>query len=202
MQTRKVGTDNSSRAQAIRLATVDTVVSLLFALLVNAAILVLAGAAFYATGTRNVSSIEDAYRLLDPIAGTALAASVFGVALFASGQSSTFTGTIAAQILMEGFLRIKIPCYQRRLITRGLALAPALAGVLTLGGDAVGKMLVMSQVVLSLRLPFAMYPLLRFTGSRGIMGKFVNSRPLSGAAWLLFALITGANLWLVVRTFS
>ncbi|MEK6290907.1 MAG: divalent metal cation transporter, partial [Paraburkholderia tropica] len=119
----------------------------------------------------------------------------------ASGQSSTFTGTVAGQVIMEGFLRMKIPCYQRRLITRVLALIPAFAGVWLLGNGAVGKLLVASQVVLSLQLPFALWPLIRMTNDRSLMGVFVNRLPTRMIAWLLFAIITAANLWLVWQTF-
>jgi manganese transport protein len=139
-------------------------------MLVNGAILVLAGSAFHAVGQPVVDDIEQAYQLITPLAGGA-AALLFGLALLASGQSSTLTGTVAGQVIMDGFLHIRIPCYQRRLITRGLALLPALLGVLLLGEGAVGRMLVWSQVVLSLQLPLAMWPLLRLTSSRQHMGR-------------------------------
>jgi manganese transport protein len=184
-------------AEAIRLSRVDTVVSLLLALFINGSILVLAGAAFYRPGGGDVMDIDQAYKLLAPIAGTGLAAVLFGLALLASGQSSTFTGTIAGQVIMEGFLKLKIPAWQRRMITRALALGPAMAGVLILGDHAIGKMLVGSQVVLSLQLPFAMYPLIRLTGRRSVMGAFVNAWWTSALAWVLFVVISGANLWMV-----
>ena len=184
-------------AEAIKLSRIDTIVSLLLALFINGAILVLAAAAFHKPGGGNVMDIDQAYYLLAPVAGTALAAILFGLALLASGQSSTFTGTIAGQVIMEGFLKLKIPCWQRRLITRGLALAPAMIGVLTLGDHAIGKMLVGSQVVLSLQLPFAMYPLIRLTGRADLMGRFVNAWWTSILSWCLFALISCANMWMV-----
>jgi manganese transport protein len=199
VQTRIVKSGEANVAEAVRLARTDTIASLLLALIVNAAILILAGSAFHYSGHNDVADIEDAYHLLDPIAGTALAGVLFGVALFASGQSSTFTGTIAGQVILEGFLQINIPCWQRRLITRALALGPALLGVLLLGEHAVGRMLVLSQVVLSLQLPFAMWPLIRFTDSRELMGGFVNCIPTRVAAWILFALISVANIWLVLQ---
>jgi manganese transport protein len=183
--------------EAIGLARIDTIVSLSLALFINGAILVLAAAAFYRPGGAGVLEIDDAYRLLAPIAGTALAATLFGLGLLASGQSSTFTGTIAGQVVMDGFLQRKLPCWQRRLVTRALALFPALAGVLTLGDHAVGRMLVFSQVVLSLQLSFAMYPLIRITSRRDIMGDFVNAWWMQGLAWCLFVVISAANLWLV-----
>ncbi len=175
---------------------------LYLALLVNAAILILAAAAFHGSGHTEVVEIQDAYHLLDPLVGGALASFLFGFALLAAGQSSTFTGTIAGQVVMEGFLRAKIPCWQRRLITRGLALVPALIGVLWLGEAAVGKLLVLSQVVLSLQLPFALWPLIRFSSDRGLMGEFVNPRWVSALAWSLFGLISAANLTLLYFWFG
>jgi manganese transport protein len=199
VQTRVTRGDERGRREAINFTRIDTIVTLLLALLVNAAILILAGTAFHASGNTGIADIEDAYHLLDPIAGTAAAGFLFAIALLASGQSSTFTGTIAGQIILEGFLDLDIPCWQRRLITRGLALVPALAGVMLLGDHAVGRLLVLSQVVLSLQLPFALYPLIRFTGNRGLMGVFANTIPTALVAWVLFAAITAANLWLVLQ---
>ncbi|MDM0022287.1 Nramp family divalent metal transporter [Variovorax saccharolyticus] len=199
VQTRHVNNDPESLASAVRLSTFDTVISLLLALFVNAAILTLAASAFHATGHHDVSEIQDAYHLLDPIVGTSLASVLFGIALLASGQSSTITGTIAGQVIMEGFLDLKISCWQRRLITRGLALLPALGGVLWLGDGGVGKLLVASQVVLSFQLPFAIWPLLRFTSDRSLMGHFVNGPWLKAGGWTIFTLIAMANLWLLLR---
>lgn len=198
VQTRQVS-GSDGKAAAIRLTRIDTVVSLSLALMVNAAILILAAAAFHDTGHTGVTEIQDAYRLLEPLVGTGLAAILFGVALLASGQSSTFTGTIAGQVIMDGFLQVKIPCWQRRLITRALALVPALIGVLMLGDKAVGKLLVLSQVVLSLQLPFALWPLIRFTSDRGLMGEFANGRSTRMLAWTLFCVISAANLWLLLQ---
>jgi manganese transport protein len=199
VQTRVTGESVAAKRDAIRLATVDVSGSLLLALLINAAILILAAAAFHTASATTVTTIEDAYRLLEPIAGTALASLLFGIALLASGQSSTFTGTIAGQVIMEGFLDLKIPCYQRRLITRGLALVPALAGVLTMGEHSVGRLLVLSQVVLSAQLPFAIYPLIRLTSDRSMMGPFTNPPLLATIVWILFFAITAANLWLLLQ---
>jgi len=202
VQTRATGADTRGRLEAIRFSRIDTIVSLLLALLVNAAILILAGTAFHFSGNTSVADIEDAYHLLDPIAGTVAAGFLFAFALLASGQSSTFTGTIAGQIILEGFLELQIPCWQRRLITRGLALIPALLGVMLLGEHAVGRLLVLSQVVLSLQLPFALYPLIRFTGNRRLMGAFANTTTTTVVAWTLFCVITAANLWLVLQVFG
>jgi manganese transport protein len=146
VQTRMIGKDLASKQDAVNLARIDTIGSLALALLVNAAILILAAAAFHQSGHTDVVDIQDAYHLLDPLVG-ALASVLFGVALLASGQSSTFTGTIAGQVIMEGYLNLRIPCWQRRLITRGLALIPAFIGVWLMGDNAVGKLLVLSQVV-------------------------------------------------------
>jgi manganese transport protein len=201
VQTRVTGESLAAKKSAISFATLDVVLSLALAFFINAAILVLAAAAFHATGATEVGEIEDAYRLLEPIAGTAAASILFGIALLASGQSSTFTGTVAGQVIMEGFLDLKIPCYQRRLITRGLALVPALAGVLWLGEDSVGRLLVMSQVVLSLQLPFAIYPLIRLTGNRQTMGTFASPLLLQATAWILFIVIVAANFWLLLQLF-
>jgi manganese transport protein len=199
VQTRHITSDARSIQQAVRLSTVDAVVSLSLALLINAAILTLAAAAFHSTGHRTVTDIQDAYHLLDPLVGGTLASVLFGIALLASGQSSTFTGTIAAQILMEGFLELNIPCWKRRVITRGLALVPALGGVVLLGESAIGKLLVASQVALSFQLPFAIWPLIRLTSDRAVMGSHATGLLLKTIGWALFALISAANIWLVGR---
>jgi manganese transport protein len=189
-------------AEAIRMSRIDTIVSLFLALFINGAILVLAAAAFHRPGGSSVMDIDQAYYLLAPVTGTAAAAILFGLALLASGQSSTFTGTIAGQVIMEGFLNLKIPSWLRRFITRVLALGPAMVGVLTLGDHAIGQMLVGSQVVLSLQLPFAMYPLIRLTGRQDLMGRFVNAWWTTALSWFLFVVISGANLWMVWQALS
>ena len=198
VQTRKVSNSKNGLREALKYSTLDTVVSLFLAFIVNAAILVLAACAFHhAGGGNSVVEIDTAYRMLDPIVGSKLGSFLFGIALLASGQSSTFTGTIAAQILMEGFVEIKMPCWKRRLITRSLALLPAFCGVLMLGEGATGRMLVLSQVVLSLQLPFAIYPLVKFTSRSSIMGTFAAGSLMRLVGWILFVLISVANLWLV-----
>ncbi|MBC7397475.1 MAG: divalent metal cation transporter, partial [Bdellovibrionales bacterium] len=199
IQTRDVGTDDRHKKTALRFATLDTVISLFFAFLVNAAILILAGTAFHFAGSTGVTQIDDAYHLLEPMVGGKFASVLFGVALLASGQSSTFTGTIAGQVLLEGFLQLKMPCWKRRVITRGLALAPALFGVWYFGDHGVQKLLVLSQVVLSLQLPFAIYPLIKFNRDKQLMGNFRSGSLLTTAGWSLFLLITGANLWLIFQ---
>ncbi|TWR87807.1 divalent metal cation transporter [Pseudomonas saxonica] len=199
VQTRLTGKDYASKLDAVRLSRIDTMGSLALALLVNASILILAAAAFHHTGHTDVVEIQDAYRMLDPLVGGAMASILFGVALLASGQSSTFTGTIAGQVIMEGYLDLRIPCWQRRLITRGLALIPAFVGVWLMGDDAVGKLLILSQVVLSLQLPFALYPLIRMTSDKKLMGPFANRLPTRLLAWFLFAVISTANVWLIAQ---
>ena len=202
VQTRRISDTDAGRSEAVKLATIDTVVSLTLALFVNAAIMILAASAFHGNGYREVADIADAHKLLAPIVGSALAATLFAVGLLASGQSSTFTGTIAGQIIMDGFLDLKIPCWQRRLLTRGLALGPAFLGVWWFGDGGIGKMLVLSQVVLSFQLPFAMWPLIRLTSSARLMGRFANGPLVKLAAWGLFGVISSANVWLVASTLS
>jgi len=202
VQTRVTRPDEAAKRDAIRWATLDVVVALLLAMLVNAAILIVAATAFHATGQTEVTDIDQAYRLLEPVTGTALAAILFGVALLVSGQSSTFTGTVAGQVILEGFLQLKIPCYQRRLITRGLALGPALVGVLWLGEGSVGRLLVLSQVVLTVQLPFALWPLIRFTSDRALMGVFATGPVMKSIAWLIFGIVAAANAWLIWGIFT
>ena len=199
IQTRKTGQDLESKKKALKLATIDTIGSLSLAFFVNAAILILAASAFHMTGHTAVTEIDEAYRLLEPIVGGSLASLAFGIALLASGQSSTFTGTIAGQIVLEGYLNLKIPCWKRRIITRALALIPAFIGVWIVGENSIGRLLVISQVVLSFQLPFAIYPLLRFSGDRQIMGEFTNRAATKIIAWFLFAVITAANIWLITQ---
>lgn len=199
VQTRKVA--KADLSQAVRLTTVDTVSSLSLAFLVNAAILVLAASAFFGKTSEPVTEIDTAYRLLDPLLGSQAASFVFAIALLAAGQSSTFTGTIAGQVLLEGFLELKMPCWKRRVITRGLALVPAYLGVLALGEGAVGKLLVLSQVVLSLQLPFTMYPLIRYSSRKDLLQNFSLSKRTKTLAWMLFLAISAANFWLVVQVF-
>jgi len=197
VQTRQWQQSQVSLREAVRYATVDSTIALFGALFINSAILIVAAAAFYTSGNQTVADIEDAYRLLAPLLGTGLASLLFGIALLASGQSSTFTGTLAGQIVMEGFLELWIPCWLRRLLTRSLAIAPALMGILIFGEQSIGQMLVLSQVVLSLQLPFAVIPLILFTSDRTLMGEFVNRRWMRGVCWLVALVLTGLNVWLL-----
>ena len=201
VQTRKVLPDDASRREAIRFATLDSTVALLFAFFINAAILILAAATFNQTGHHEVADIGDAYRLLTPVLGTTLASTLFAVALLASGQNSTITGTLAGQIVMEGFLDIRLPPWLRRLITRLIAIIPAVIVTAIYGERGAGGLLILSQVILSMQLSFAVVPLVQFTGERKKMGEFVNSRVLTVAAWAVAALIMGLNGWLLVGVF-
>jgi len=197
VQTRQIEQTDAGKRMAIKFSTIDSTLALFLAFFVNAAILVTAAAAFHGKGHEDVADIADAHKLLTPVLGAGAASALFAIALLASGQNSTLTGTLAGQIVMEGFLDLKIPCWQRRVITRGLALIPAFIGVWWLGDGAIGKMLVLSQVVLSFQLPFAMWPLIRFTSDRTRMGEFASGTLLKGSAWTLFAVISVANVWLI-----
>ena len=201
VHTREAGVGEAEVRQSLRFGTMDTVGSLALAFLVNAAILILAAAAFHSHGTGPVG-IDEAYHLLDPLVGGSLGSLLFGIALLAAGQSSTFTGTIAGQVVMEGYLDLKIPCWQRRVITRALALVPAYIGVLCFGEESIGRLLVLSQVVLSLQLPFTIYPLIKFASDPKLMGVFRMRRTTAGFAWATFALITAANFILLYQLFT
>jgi len=197
VQTRVIPADAVGKRRAIRFANLDSAVSLLLAMLVNAAILSLAAGAFHGNGHEAVTQIDEAYRLLSPVTGASAAALFFGIALLASGQSSTFTGTIAGQVVLEGFLNLRIPCWQRRIITRLMAIVPALLGVTLMGDQGVGQMLVITQIILSLQLPFAIYPLIRVVSDRSLMGDFIAGRLSIACAWALLTVISVANLWLL-----
>src|SRR5512136_1936500 len=172
VQTRKYGDSERGRAEAIRFSVVDSTVALTSALFINGAILVVAAATFHGTGYEQVADISDAYKLLSPLLGTSLASVLFALALLFSGQNSTLTGTLAGQIVMEGFLELRIRPWLRRLSTRLLAIVPALVTVILYGERASGGLLVLSQVVLSLQLPFAVFPLVMFVGDKRRMGRF------------------------------
>jgi len=198
VQTRRVAPDRASKREAIRFATLDSTVALLFAFFINAAILILAAATFHRTGHQDVADIGDAYYLLAPLLGTGMASTLFAVALLAAGQNSTITGTLAGQIVMEGFLDIRLPAWLRRLITRLIAIVPAVIVTALYGERGAAGLLILSQVILSLQLSFAVIPLVRFTGERRKMGEFTNGRLLSMTAWTVAAVIVGLNGWLLV----
>jgi manganese transport protein len=199
VQSRAVADSSEGKREACHLNLVDSVVALNCAFFVNASILVLAAAVFHTTGHQDVARLEDAHRLLAPLLGTSLASALFAVALLSSGQSSTITGTLAGQIVMEGFLHWRIRPWLRRLISRGLAIVPAVAFIVMRGDSAVDALLVLSQVVLSLQLSFAVVPLVSFTSDRRRMGAFANSGVVRVLAWVCAALIAGLNATLVVQ---
>jgi manganese transport protein len=201
VQTRRVAPDPASKREAIRFATLDSTVALLFAFFINAAILILAAATFHPSGHPDVADIGDAFYLLAPLLGTTAASTLFAVALLAAGQNSTITGTLAGQVVMEGFLDIRLPAWLRRLITRLIAIVPAVIVTALYGERGAAGLLILSQVILSLQLSFAVVPLVRFTGERRKMGEFANGRLLSAAAWSVAAVIVGLNGWLLVGTF-
>jgi manganese transport protein len=200
IQTRKYGDSVESRAQAIRFATIDSTVALMSALFLNGAILVMAAATFNGTPHEDVADISDAYLLLAPLLGTQLASTLFAVALLFSGQNATLTGTLAGQIVMEGFLNIRLRPWLRRLITRLIAIIPALTTVVLYGERGTGALLILSQVVLSLQLPFAVFPLVMFAGDRRKMGALVAPKWMMWLAWPVAVLIAVLNVWLLYQT--
>jgi len=197
VQTRKYGNDEASRGEAMRFATLDTLVALMSALFINGAILVVAAATFHGTSYERVADISDAYKLLAPLLGTSLASTLFALALLFSGQNATLTGTLAGQIVMEGFLELRVRPWLRRLGTRLFAIIPALVVISFWGERGSGQLLVLSQVILSLQLPFAVFPLIRFTSDRRIMGRFVNPWWLKVISWTMGAVIAVLNVWLL-----
>jgi len=194
VQTRIFDRTPAGKAEAIKFATIDSTVALMFALFINGAILVLAAAAFHWSGHQDVAEIQDAYKLLSPLLGVSFASILFAVALLASGQNSTLTGTLAGQIVMEGFLNIRLRPWLRRLITRGIAIVPAVCIIGYYGESKTGDLLVASQVVLSMQLGFAVWPLMRFTGERAKMGEFTNPVWIQVLGWTCALIIIGLNV--------
>jgi manganese transport protein len=201
VQTRKYEATVEGRREAIKFATLDSTGALMFALFINAAILILSAAAFHWSGHREVAEIQDAYKLLSPTLGVGMAGTLFAVALLASGQNSTLTGTLAGQIVMEGFLSIRLRPWLRRLITRAIAIVPAVCVIGFLGESKSTELLVASQVTLSMQLGFAVWPLLRFTGERAKMGEFVNPLWIKILGWTCAAVIISLNVKLLLDTF-
>ncbi len=201
VQTRAWQPTSEKKWEAIKFGTLDSTVALSFALFINSAILIVAAATFHVSGYHGVAEIQDAYKLLSPLLGVSAASAIFGLALLASGQSSTLTATLAGQIVMEGFLRFRLPPWLRRLATRLLAVIPALITIVYFGEQSTGRLLVFSQVVLSLQLSFAVIPLVMFTSDRRLMGEFVNPRWLKVLAWAVTTIIVGLNAWLLLQTF-
>jgi manganese transport protein len=202
VQTRKYKDDYASKKEAIRFATIDSSVALMFALFINAAILVMAAAAFHGSGHEGVADIGDAYQLLSPLLGTKMASILFAVALLCSGQNATLTGTLAGQIVMEGFINLRLRPWLRRLITRLVAIIPAIVVVAVSGERGAGGLLILSQVILSLQLSFAVVPLVMFTSDREKMGPFASPRWLSALAWVVAGIIALLNVWWLYLTFG
>ena len=201
VQTRKYVQDSTGKREAIKFATIDSTVALMFALFINGAILILAAAAFHWSGHQDVASIQEAYKLLSPLMGVGVASILFAVALLASGQNSTLTGTLAGQIVMEGFINIRLRPWLRRLITRAIAIVPAVGVIGYFGEGKTTQLLVASQVVLSMQLGFAIWPLMRFTGERAKMGEFVNPLWIKLLGWTVAAIIIVLNVKLLFDSF-
>jgi len=202
VQTRKYVDTYASKAEAIRFATIDSSAALMFALFINAAILIMAAATFHGTGYDNVAEIGDAYQLLSPLLGTGAASVLFAVALLCSGQNATLTGTLAGQIVMEGFINLRVRPWLRRLITRMLAIIPAVIVVALYGEQGTGALLILSQVILSLQLSFAVFPLVLFTCDRNKMGPFVAPLWMKVLAWTVAVIIAALNGWLLYQTLA
>ena len=200
VQTRAFERNDEGRAMAIKFATIDSTAALLCAFFINAAILILSAAAFHGTGHESVADIKDAYQLLTPVLGVPFASILFAVALLASGQNSTLTGTLAGQIVMEGFLEIRLRPWMRRLLTRLVAIVPAVVVAIMYGEKGVGDLLILSQVILSLQLSFAVVPLVWFTSDKIKMGRFANPTWLKVLAWFISAIIIVLNGYLLVQT--
>jgi len=200
VQTRQYEETPEGRHEAVRFAFIDSTIALSFALFINAAILIVAAATFHTSGHSEVAEIQDAYKLLTPLLGAG-ASTMFALALLASGQNSTLTGTLAGQIVMEGFLNIRIRPWLRRLITRGIAIIPAAIVAVRYGASGTAKLLVLSQVILSMQLSFAVFPLVRFTSDKVKMGEFVNRGWLRLLAYSVAVIIAALNIWLLFQIF-
>jgi manganese transport protein len=201
VQTRDFGRGARQKREAVRFATIDSTIALGFSLFVNAAILILGAAAFHHRGLTAVADITQAYQLLTPVLGAGLASTLFAAALLCSGQNSTLTGTLAGQVVMEGFLHLQIKPWLRRLITRSLAIIPAALVIGIAGEHKATGLLILSQVILSFQLPFALVPLVQFTNDKQRMGEFTNSRWVAALAWFTAALIIALNALLIVLIF-
>lgn len=201
VQTRNFEKNDIGKRSAIFFATIDSTLSLFIAFFINAAILILAAASFHNSGNQNVADINDAYHLLDPVLGVKFAGIFFAVALLAAGQNSTLTGTLAGQIVMEGFLNIRLKPWIRRLVTRLVAIIPALVVTILYGEKGTGELLILSQVILSFQLSFAVVPLVMFTSDKSKMGKFVNSKFLKISSWIVAVIIMSLNIYLLWNTF-
>jgi manganese transport protein len=202
VQTRDFARTPEGRREAIKFCNIDSAVALTFALFVNAAILVVAASVFYRAGRFDVAEIQDAFKLISPLVGVKAAAAIFALALLASGQNSTLTGTLAGQIVMEGFLGLRLRPWLRRLVTRSVAIVPAVFVTAIYGASGTAKLLILSQVVLSMQLSFAVFPLVMFTSDRKKMGEFVNPTWIKCLAWTAAVTIAALNAWLLVQVFK
>ena len=202
VQTRAYERTTEGKREAIKFATIDSTVALMFALFINAAILIVAAAAFHTSGNTEVAEIDEAYKLLSPLLGVSAASTLFAVALLASGQNSTLTGTLAGQIVMEGFLNIRLSPWLRRLITRLIAIVPAVIVTFLYGASGTAQLLIFSQVVLSMQLSFAVFPLVMFTSDKLKMGEFVNPLWRKVLAYAVAVVIAALNAWLLAQIFG
>src|SRR5437867_1624368 len=202
VQTRKYLDNVASKAEAIRFATIDSSFALMFALFINGAILVMAAAVFHGSGHEAVADIGDAYKLLSPLLGFKTASVLFAVALLCSGQNATLTGTLAGQIVMEGFINLRLRPWLRRLITRLIAIVPAIIVVVLYGERGTGQLLILSQVILSLQLSFAVFPLVMFTSDKHKMGAFASPLWVQALAWPVAIVIAALNAYLLWQTFA
>jgi manganese transport protein len=201
VQTRRYELSSVGKREAIKFATIDSTLALMFALFINAAILIVSAATFYSRGRNDIAEIQDAYQLLSPLLGVTGASTLFALALLASGQNSTLTGTLAGQIVMEGFLNIRLRPWLRRLLTRLIAIVPAIIVTSISGEKGASNLLVLSQVILSLQLSFAVFPLVMFTCDKLKMGEFVNGRVVKYLSWFVAMVIALFNGWLLLQTF-
>lgn len=197
VQTRMVADTDPARREAIKYATIDSTIALMLALIINASILILAAATFHRAGQTGVADLEDAHRLLTPLLGSGTSATMFGIALLACGLNSTVTATLAGQVVMEGFINVRLPAWQRRLATRALAIAPAIIVILLYGQSGTGKLLILSQVILSMQLPFAIVPLVMFTADRSKMGSLVAPRWMTVLAAIVAVVVIILNIKVV-----
>jgi manganese transport protein len=202
VQTRDWEPTTEKKWEAIKFCTIDSTIALSFALFINSAILIVSAASFHFSGYHDVAEIQDAYKLLSPLLGVNAASAIFALALLASGQSSTLTATLAGQIVMEGFLNLRLKPWLRRLTTRLIAIVPALISIMFLGEKSTGALLILSQVVLSLQLSFAVVPLVMFTSNHRLMGEFVNPLWVKILSWLVAVAIGSLNVWLLLQTIS
>ena len=200
VQTRAYERTEKGKRTAIRFATLDSNIALILAFLINAAILIVASASFHNTGLQDVADISDAYKLLNPVLGVTFASVLFAIALLASGQNSTITGTLAGQVVMEGFLRLRLKPWVRRMITRLIAVTPAFIVTLFYGEKGTTGLLILSQVILSVQLSFAVIPLVMFTNNKKMMGMFANKPTLKFTAWAVSAVIITLNVFLLYQT--